>query len=240
MDAIILAAGASKRFGKNKLLIDFCGKNLITWNLKFLEMNEILDGNIIIVINRRNVILDKGEISHPIINTVIENYPRLAYSNIKFAFQDNDEYGPAAGIKAAAPFIKDDYIVLFGDNFLYGKINKDFEDTDAKVTYRDLQYSENNLRLATIIQDENGFNIKEKPHDVKEGKFFCGFSMFKKDTIDNVHKLKPSERKEFEITDFINLVHNKKLMNLDVSWIDVTFKEDASFTSEYIKQQIKS
>lgn len=238
MDAIILAAGRSQRFGQNKLLVEFGGKTLINWNLEFLKMNDIFDGNIIIVINRKDVETIGYNVVHPIIESVKRDYMQSG-ANIKFVFQDDEEYGPGAGIRAAAPYITDDYVILFGDNFLWGKFDKDFHGKSAVATYRYLPYSDDNLRLGYIKEEDETFKIIEKPHDHREGTFFCGFTMYKKHTIENANLLKPSVRNEYEISEFFNMAKDTNAMHLDVNWIDITYKEDIEKAESYIKQTLK-
>lgn len=239
MESIILAAGKSKRFGTNKLLVNFAGKNLVEWNLEFCRMNSIR--KVIVVINRNDINFEEfGKLEHPIITSLRNlNYKNECCNLIQFVFQDSDEYGPGAGIKAAAPYVTDDFCVLYGDNFLHGIFDKDFKDRDAKITYMFREHSEENLRLS-VFQSTIGdkFIVREKPHTECTGKFHCGFSMYKKHTINNIFDIKPSERGEYEITDFMNTIENKEAMKLDVAWTDVTYASDTTFVEKYILQQI--
>ena len=236
MECVILAAGKSSRFGENKLLIDFSGKNLVLWNIKFAQENKI-DNKIIIVINKQDCdFIDDNRITHPIIESVRYHYPIHDFPNIIFEFQKTDEYGPAAGIKAASNYITEDYVVLFGDNFLHGKIDMELYNSDVKVTFRELERSTENLRLGAIVGNNNKFTVKEKPHNYTEGNFYCGFTIFAYHTLEKLKELKPSKRGEYEITEFINMFKNKILMFLDINWIDITYKEDIEKTTQYINK----
>jgi dTDP-glucose pyrophosphorylase len=229
MDAIILAAGESKRFGKNKLLEKFDEHILIEYTLKFIQENEI-NGNVIIVINNKDTYVENNIISHPIIDII--NNSKFFNKNIKYVFQDKDEYGPAAGIKAAAPLITEDYIVLFGDNYYNGKIEKKFSSA-AIATYKIFYESEDNLRFA--YADLRTCILVEKPHKYVHGSFFVGYIMFKKYTLDKLKELQKSDRGEYEITELFNIQKSKTFKELEIDWIDITYLSDVASVKDYIK-----
>lgn len=235
MDAIILAAGRSQRFGENKLMIPFNGNTLVEHALKFLADNDV-NGKIIIVINKGDVYISNHDrIIQPVMHRLLGSpyYTR----NIEFVFQDPDLHGPAAGVMAAAEKIKDDYIVLFGDNYYSGKLSKEFGDYSAIATYKELPESRENLRLAFITGEADNYKILEKPHEFTKGTYFCGYLMMKHKTLDNLKNLQPSKRGEYEITDFFNSVEQRFAEPLKIKWTDITYYEDIPKVLEYIKQQ---
>lgn len=233
MDAIILAAGRSQRFGENKLLIPFNNLTLIEHSLKFLKDNEI-NGKIIIVLNKNDVYISNDD---RIIQPVMHRMQGSPYynKNIIFAFQNPEENGPAAAIRSVAQKIKDDFIVLSGDNYYAGKINKIFDGCDAIATYKILPESKENLKYAYI--DDKTKTIIEKPHNFyQKGSYFCGYLMMKHRTLENLKKLQPSKRGEYEITDFFNSIPNRSVQELNIKWTDITYYEDIPSVLKYIKE----
>ena len=231
MDAIILAAGRSQRFGENKLLIPFSGMTLIEHSLQFLQENNIT-GKVVIVLNKSDVyISNRDKIIQPVMHRLLGS---PYYSNqIEFVFQDPDEFGPAAGIKAAASKINDDYIILAGDNYYKGKIDSTIPHNTAIATYKEISYSEENLRLGAI--DEENIKLIEKPHNIKEGKFYCGYLLMSHSTIKNVENMNVSKRGEYEMTEFFNMTENRELRPLNIKWTDITYYEDIPKVLTYIK-----
>lgn len=234
MDAIILAAGRSQRFGENKLLIPFDSLTLTEHSLKFLAENGI-DGKIVIVINKSDVyISNRDKIIQPVMHRLLGS----PYYNerIEFVFQNPDEYGPAAAIKAAASKIDDDFIILSGDNYYSGKIDKTFGASTAKATYKYFDNSELNLRLAYVDKLNN--KIIEKPHSFTQGEYFCGYMMFRHSELKRIYDLPISIRGEYEITDFFNSAQSIKFEELTINWTDITFYEDIPNVLTYIKKSI--
>lgn len=233
MDAIILAAGRSQRFGENKLLIPFDSLTLTEHSLKFLTENGIT-GKIVIVINKSDVyISNRDKIIQPVMHRLLGS-PYYS-ENIEFVFQNPDEYGPAAAIKAAASKIKDDFIILSGDNYYSGKIDKTFpQGVTAKATYKYHPESEANLRLAYVDKENN--KIIEKPHNYTEGNYYCGYMMLKYEELDKIHTMEVSSRGEYEITDFFNTSKKTAFEPLTINWTDITFYEDIPTVLKYIKE----
>jgi len=63
--AVVLAAGASSRFGKNKLEVKIHGKTLPQYIMDFCIANEIQ--NVYITISKSNFYIEDNKICHPII-----------------------------------------------------------------------------------------------------------------------------------------------------------------------------
>lgn len=244
MKAIILCGGNSTRYGKNKLLTEFHGKTLPEYNIDFCQENGISD--ILVTISRNHVeINDKGKLVHPIIERLTK-YAKETYEtepkkvNVSFKFQDNDKYGPAAGLIPWMDKLKDDVLVLFGDNFLRGKF--DFKEYlgkgfDAVATYKDLPKSNSNERFGAIDESPTHFNLVEKPHLYREGKFFIGFSFYSAKGFQELIKLKPSiKRNEYEITEFFNSIDRRTIAPVVEHWIDLTYQNDDTLVNDVINK----
>jgi dTDP-glucose pyrophosphorylase len=163
---------------------------------------------------------------------------------IKFAFQDPEKYGPAAALLPWAN-VNDNVIVLLGDNYLKGKLDKDLIKTcGAVASYKELPFDKmNSKRFAAIVPTEkpSAFIIKEKPHNINEGKFYIGYMMFSKDMMQYVVNLKPSIRNEYEITDLFNEAFYSKIVPVFDTWCDITYQEDKEKMTNIIREsQIRS
>lgn len=189
MKAIILAAGNSSRYGTNKLLAAFNGKTLPEYNIDFCIENKITD---IYVSISRNHVEFKDEyvnnvqyITHPIKSNILTHlYCNYSHQgawgedvidvNVKFKFQSNNNYGPAAGLLPWIDDISEDdeVLILFGDNYLKGTFDKSLlKQYDAIATYKELQEDPTNTRFAAIQNN----TLIEKPHSFTSGTFFIGF-----------------------------------------------------------------
>lgn len=238
MKAIILCAGNSTRYGKNKLLAEFYGKTLPEYNIDFCKENGITD--IYVTISRNQIEFDKNHvISHAIVDRLWKYAKEIGGVNISFKPQDRDKYGPAAGLLPWNDVIDDDVLVLFGDNFLKGKLNYEqyiSKGFDAVATYKDLPNDEANKRFAAIVPT---CTLVEKPHMFTEGKFFIGFSFYSKKGFQELRKLKPSlARNEYEITEFFNSIERRTIMPVVEHWIDLTYQSDDSMVNDIISKAI--
>lgn len=224
MKYLILAAGESKRFGRNKLEEKFNGKTLPLMAAEFALSNGATE--IYLTISKNGVRADEHNVYHP----VLEEVKKVC--DPKIAFQQEGIYGPGAAINAWSGIIEEPFIVLFGDNFYKGKFSesalKKFIDPNNQTTYfTTLTKSLNprNLQLSAIV---NGYII-EKPHSYSEGNFFCGFVRFPSGAFNNFSNLHRSSRGELEITDMVNMSSKRKgldLKDLGIKWDDLTYESD--------------
>lgn len=200
---VILVAGRSSRFGgddKNSWLIQYNINLLLSMKVK----------NIIIVTNESNYMF------------YYENFKNIA----QIFIQDKNLYGPASPIITIKDYLKQydsPFYVILGDNYIEGPLVESLNEDEAFVSYRDLEYNEENLRLGYIDKDGK---ILEKPHNYKEGRYFIGYMAFHNSCLENLESLKKSERGEYEITEFYNSCKYKKVGLLDCNWFDITKKED--------------
>jgi dTDP-glucose pyrophosphorylase len=236
MKAIILAAGNSTRYGENKLLVEFQGKNLIQHNIDFCVENGLTD--ICITISKEHTEIYGYDIPHhPIISTVTKyvknKYPTL---NPQFKFQDTKKYGPAAGLLPWLDGDEDNILVLFGDNFYQGKVDFSLvkeRGVDAVASYKMYERDEDNLRLAAVDMETE--TLLEKPHHITSGAFFCGYIFFSPKGFSQLRKLQPSTgRGEYEITELFNSVQNRKLQPVIENWTDLTYKIDDRSVNDFI------
>ncbi|MFC5446860.1 NTP transferase domain-containing protein [Paenibacillus aestuarii] len=218
--AVILAGGLSTRYGKNKILEEFKGKTLIDYSLEFCDENNI---------NKKVVVYYDESIAY----YLKEKYRDLIEKGqLVIVKRPNSPEGTGMSLRTGAEMANDRFIVLFGDNYYKGKIN-DISDQNI-ATYLNKNEDEKNLRFAAIV----GNNIIEKPHNYKSGPFFTGYMILNKNDVLN-QPVVLSKRGEVEITDIFNNCKNKKVIELDISWEEITYIEDYSKMESYILQNNK-
>jgi len=227
--AIILAAGKSTRYGKNKLVDPILGKSTVEYCIEFCIENEITD--CYVTISKADFFFkDNIKLSHPIIEKLNQYKSKI---NIFYEFQKDDEYGPGAAIKVWDGIFNEAFLCLFGDNYYQGNIGLEYHDPASTiVTYKDYGTRARNLQLAAIIENV----VIEKPHGIVSGRYFCGYMIFSKEAFNNLDSIKMSNRNEYEITHLINSMDNLKFEELNICWYDLTYENDKAVIEELIKK----
>lgn len=217
--AIILAAGKSTRYGSNKLIDPIMGKSTVQYCIEFCIENGIEDAYI--TISKSDFFFkNNSKLSHPIIESLSQYKDKI---NIYYEFQQDDEYGPGAAIKAWEGVFYEPFLCLFGDNFYRGNIGLEYHNPNISVvTYKDYETRARNLQLATILENV----VVEKPHGVVQGRYFCGYMIFAKEAFDNLSSIKLSNRNEYEITHLINSMKDLEFQKLNIDWYDLTYEQD--------------
>jgi len=226
--AIILAAGKSTRYGKNKLVDPILGKSTIEYCIEFCIENGIED--CYVTISKADFFFKNNtKLSHPIIEKLNQYKTKL---NIFYEFQQDDEYGPGAAIKVWSGKFNEAFLCLFGDNYYQGNIGLEYHDPESTVvTYKDYGTRARNLQLASILENV----VIEKPHGIVSGRYFCGYMIFSKEAFDNLDSIKMSNRNEYEITHLINSMDNLKFEELNICWYDLTYENDKAVIEDLIK-----
>jgi dTDP-glucose pyrophosphorylase len=226
--AIILAAGKSTRYGKNKLVDPILGKSTIEYCIEFCIENGIED--CYVTISKADFFFKNNEkLAHPIIEKLNKYKKEI---NIFYEFQNDDEYGPGAAIKVWSGKFNEAFLCLFGDNYYQGNIGLEYHDPNSTVvTYKDYGTRARNLQLASILENV----VIEKPHGIVSGRYFCGYMIFSKEAFDNLDSIKMSNRNEYEITHLINSMDNLKFEELNICWYDLTYENDKAVIEDLIK-----
>jgi dTDP-glucose pyrophosphorylase len=226
--AIILAAGKSTRYGSNKLIDPIAGKSTVQYCIEFCIENGI-EGAYVTISKSDFFFKDNSKLSHPIIEDLSQYKDKI---NIYYEFQNDNEYGPGAAIKAWAGVFYEPFLCLFGDNFYRGNIGLEYHNPNHSViTYRDYDTRARNLQLATILDNV----VVEKPHGVVSGRYFCGYMIFAKEAFDNLSSIKLSNRNEYEITHLINSMKDLQIQHLNILWYDLTYEHDKQVIEELIQ-----
>ena len=226
--AIILAAGKSTRYGKNKLVDPILGKSTVEYCIEFCIENGISD--CYVTISKADFFFKNSiKLSHPIIEKLSQYKSKI---NIFYEFQNDDEYGPGAAIKVWSGKFNEAFLCLFGDNYYQGNIGLEYHDPESTVvTYKDYGTRARNLQLASILENV----VIEKPHGIVSGRYFCGYMIFSKEAFDNLDSIKMSNRNEYEITHLINSMDNLKFEELNICWYDLTYENDKAVIEDLIK-----
>jgi dTDP-glucose pyrophosphorylase len=223
-NVLILAAGKSSRFGRNKLEEKFNGLTLPQRAALFAQANGC--ENLYVTLSRSAVKTDGNRVYHP----VLEDIRGIGIEPI-VTFQDEAQYGPGAAVSCWSQVITDPVTVLFGDNLYLGKLPTAYNQVlDSKCpevvfTTRYLETNARNLQLAAVVDGV----ILEKPHSILKGDFFCGFVRFPAGYLQKLGSLRKSERGEVEITEMVNFCESRDHWDIDrlgLKWGDITYESD--------------
>jgi len=233
---IILAGGMGTRMSPltkavNKQLLPIYDKPLIFYPLSILMLAKIKD--ILIIVN-------KGQLEQ--YKKIIPNGKRLGI-NIQYKEQDRPRGLPDAFILGEQFIDNQSVAMILGDNFFYGqslssmlhtciKLNK-----GAKIILHKV-LDPQKFGVAKI-KKRKILSIKEKPKRFFSDLAITGLYFFDKNVVKYSKELKPSKRKELEITDL--LIKYKKNNSLSAefigrggAWLDTGSIEDFYKTSNFV------
>ena len=222
-NVLILAAGRSSRFGRNKLEEKFDGLTLPQRAALFALENGA--ENIFVTLSRSAVKTDGTRVYH----TVLEDLSAICKPQV--TFQDESQYGPGAAVSCWSQVITEPVTCLFGDNYYAGCLPtgyNEFLDGDYRGAVFTTRYAEANPRNLQLAAVNSGY-IVEKPHSQLQGDFFCGFVRFPAGYLQRLGSLRKSERGEVEITEMINFAPDRTYWDIDrlnVIWGDITYESD--------------
>ncbi len=235
--AIILAGGKGTRMSPltkavNKQLLPIYDKPLIFYPLSILMLSKIKD--ILIIVN-------KGQLNQ--YKKILPNGDNLG---IKITFKEqNYPRGLPDAFLIGEKFINNQNVALIlGDNFFYGqnlsskllnctKLNKGAKVILHKVIKPEL------FGVAKVNKNGAIKLLKEKPKKFVSDLAITGLYFFDKKVVEYAKKLKPSKRKELEITDLLNIYCRKKQLKSDIlgrggAWLDTGSIEDFYKTSAFV------
>jgi glucose-1-phosphate thymidylyltransferase len=165
--------------------------------------------------------------------------------NLSFCVQDRPR-GIAESFIIGRDFIRDDKVCLIlGDNILYGhnltELLKDaFSLKDGAMIFG--YYVKNPERYGVIEfdKDKNVVSIEEKPKKLKSNWVVTGLYFYDNEVVKIVKSIKPSKRKELEITDINNEYLKKKKLKVKFlgrgyAWLDTGTYDSLIDASIFIK-----
>ena len=230
-NVILLAAGKSSRFGRNKLEEKFGGLTLPQRAALFAIENGCK--NLYVTLSRSAVKTDGDRVYHPVLEDLKE------ICNPKVAFQDETMYGPGAAVSCWSQVITEPVTVLFGDNLYAGALPEAYNQVldsscpEAIFTTRFIEANARNLQLAAVVDGV----VIEKPHAQIRGDYFCGFVRFPGGYLQQLSSLKKSDRGEIEITDMINFCEKRDHWDIDrlgLTWGDISYESDVPKMRELV------
>ena len=235
--AIILAGGRGTRMSPltkavNKQLLPIYDKPLIFYPLSILMLSKIKD--ILIIVN-------KGQLNQ--YKKILPNGDNLG---IKITYKEqNHPRGLPDAFLIGEKFINNQNVALIlGDNFFYGQnlSSKLLKCTKLKKGAKVILHKVIKPELYGVAKVNKTGTIKllkEKPKKFISDLAITGLYFFDKKVVEYAKKLKPSNRKELEITDLLNIYCKKKQLKSDIlgrggAWLDTGSIEDFYKTSAFV------
>ncbi len=233
---IILSGGMGTRMSPltkavNKQLLPIYDKPLIFYPLSILMLAKIRD--ILIIVN-------KGQLNQ--YKKILPDGKRLGI-NLSFKEQDSPRGLPDAFILGEKFIGKKNVALILGDNFFYGQYlsSKLLECTKLNKGAKVLLHRVVNPEKYGVAKVKNKkiVSIKEKPKKFISDLAITGLYFFDNNVIKFAKQLKPSKRKELEITDLLNKYKKIKKLSADYigrggAWLDTGSIEDFYKTSNFV------
>jgi len=234
---IILSGGHGTRMSPltkavNKQLLPIYDKPLIFYSLSILMLAKIKD--ILLIVNKGQVNLYKK---------ILPNGKNLGI-NIKYIEQSDPRGLPDAFILGEKFIGKNNVALILGDNFFYGQfltdklINASKIKNGAKVFLHKVKKPEL-FGVAKVNSKNKIMGIKEKPKKYYSDFAITGLYFFDNKVIKYSKDLKPSKRRELEITDLLKKYHKKNQLNAEFigrgsTWLDAGSIEDHYNASKFV------
>ena len=233
---IILAGGKGTRMSPltkavNKQLLPIYDKPLIFYPLSILMLAKIRD--ILIIVN-------KGELDQ--YKKIIPDGKRLGIK-ITYIEQDKPRGLPDAFI-LGEKFIKNQNVaMILGDNFFYGQslTKMLLKCVKNKRGAKVLLYKVLNPEKYGVVKLKNKkiVSINEKPRKFISNLAITGLYFFDNKVVQYSKELKPSKRKELEITDLLKKYKKtgkltSELIGRGGAWLDTGSIEDFYKTSNFV------
>jgi len=226
---IILSGGHGTRMSPltkavNKQLLPIYDKPLIYYSLSILMMAKIKE--ILIIVNKGQIDLYKK---------LLPNGKNLGIK-IEYKEQKYPKGLPDAFILGEKFIGKKNVALILGDNFFYGKslVSKLLKSSKLKKGAEVFLHKVNNPKLfgvAKLNSKKEITGIKEKPKKKYSNLAITGLYFFDNQVVKLSKSLKPSKRKELEITDLLRKYQLKnQLFSNDIGkkgfWLDAGSMED--------------
>ena len=220
LQAVILAAGRGERLEpltltKSKVMIPVANKPFIQWVYDSVNFAE----EVLIVIRKEQ-------------KDVKEYFSKN--KKIRFVYQKK-ALGTADAIKQCEKYIKDKFMVINGDCLISEKDIKKLSKS-KKITVSGFAVEDIHNYGEVVGKKRKLIELREKPINSKGNLANAGLYLFDKSIFSAIRKTKISKRKEYEITDSINiLVRERKIDILKLSdWKTITYPWDLLEINKFI------
>ena len=234
---IILAGGYGTRMSPltkavNKQLLPIYDKPLIYYPLSVLMLAGIKD--ILIIVN-------KGQLKH--FKNLLQDGKRFGIK-ISYIEQSKPKGLPDAFILGENFIGKDKVALILGDNFFYAQsLTKKLKNclklsTGCKILVHPVSKPE--LYGIAFTNNKNKIvSIKEKPKNSKSNLAVTGLYFFDNKVVNYSKTLKPSKRKELEITDLLIKYKKKNKLSVEYlgrggAWLDTGSIDDYYNASNFV------
>ena len=233
---IILSGGMGTRMSPltkavNKQLLPIYDKPLIFYPLSILMLAKIK--NILIIVN-------KGQLDQ--YKKIIPNGNNLGIK-ITYVEQDKPRGLPDAFLLGEDFIGNDNVSLILGDNFFYAqsltaKLEQSVKLTDGcKVFLHPVKKPE--LYGVATIKNKKISKLTEKPKKTKSNLAVTGLYFFDNNVVKYSKTLKPSKRKELEITELLKKYMAKKKLKAEYlgrggAWLDAGSIDDFYNTSAFV------
>ena len=234
---IILAGGLGVRMSPltkavNKQLLPLYDKPLIFYPLSILMLAGIKD--ILIIVN-------KGQLNQ--FRKILPEKNNFGV-NLKYKEQINPGGLPEAFIIGDKFIDKDNIALILGDNFFYGQnLTSKLKNctklkNGAKVFLHPVKNA-SQYGVAKINKTNKILKIVEKPKKLFSNLAVTGLYFFDNNVVKMSKNLKPSKRKELEITDLLNSYRKKNKLKAEFigrggTWLDAGNIDDYYDACNYI------
>ena len=233
---IILSGGMGTRMSPltkavNKQLLPIYDKPLIYYPLSILMLAKIRD--ILIIVN-------KGQL--PLYKKIFPDGKRFGV-NLTFKEQSAPKGLPDAFIVGEKFIGNQNVALILGDNFFYGQYlsKKLLECTKLKSGAKVLLHRVTNPEKYGVakVNKNKIIRIIEKPKKFISDLAITGLYFFDNKVIKYSKELRPSKRKELEITDLLNKYRKNNKLSADYigrggAWLDTGSLEDFYKTSNFV------
>ena len=244
MKALVLSGGKGTRlrpftFTTAKQLIPVANKPILGYVLDKISETEIKDVGMIIA---------------PETGNAVKNYVKDGSAwSINVTYIPQEPLGLAHAVKTAKNFLGvENFIMCLGDNL----IGKNFspllhrfneEELDTLLLLKEVE-NPSRFGVALLDNHDNIVRLVEKPQNPESNLAMVGVYLFSSKIHDAIERIKPSGRRELEITDaiqeMVKLDLKVKAEKLDRWWLDTGKKDDilvanAKILDEYIKREIQ-
>ena len=227
MKAVILAAGEGTRmrpitYTTPKPLIKILGKPLLEYSFDILK--EKVDEIIVVVGHLKEKIID---------------YFGDQYQGVKLTYVIQKRIcGTADAVREVEKYIEDKFILLMGDSIYDQRDLAACLEKGPSILAREVKEPEKfgifRLNGDRIIE------LVEKPREYISNLANAALYVLDRDIFEEIHKLKPSDRGEYELTEAITALAEKRPIYCVKStgyWIPVGYPEDIQKAEKIITQE---